>query len=74
MITIKKKDGGEVEISRLSRGERLKLLLETNERPVSWLAKKLGVSSTAVHKWISGKVELKLKWITLIIILKLKII
>ena len=63
MITIRKQDG-RVEISRLSKGERLQLLLDKNERTPSWLARKLGVSHTIIHKWIQNKVDLKLKWIT----------
>ena len=62
MIIINKKRGGNT-ISHLSKGERLQLLLEKHERPVSWLARKLDVSNTLVHKWIQNKLDLKIKWI-----------
>ena len=63
MITISSKDGRH-RISRLSKGERLQLLLEKNDRNASWLSRKLGVSHTLVHNWIQNKSDLKLKYIT----------
>lgn len=60
MITI---NGGKHKVSHLTKGQRLRMLLEKHERPVTWLAKKLGVSNTLVHKWLDNKLDLKLKWI-----------
>jgi len=65
-MIIKSKNGQYNGIARTTRSERLKHLLEVNERPVSWLAGKLGVSPTTVHNWIKGKRKIKLKWISLI--------
>ena len=67
MITISSK-GGRHRISRLTKGERLQLLLEKHDRNPSWLSRKLGVSHTLVHKWIQNKADLKLKYILLIVV------
>ena len=63
-MTMIKITTNEPRVSRLTKGRRLQFLLQKNERSVSWLSRKLGVSNTAIHKWINNKVNINVKWIT----------
>ena len=56
MINIEK--NGTPRVSRLTPGRKLQILLNKNERSVSWLAKKIGVSHTLVHNWIKDKSDI----------------